>query len=65
MKSLGLFCLRLAPLAALMLLSACDTTTPKKPKPIPPHEDIDEKPWNRPRSWENNSKFGGMMPQSH
>jgi hypothetical protein len=48
-----------------LLLSACDTTTPKKPKPIPPHEDIDEKPWNRPRSWENNSKFGGMMPQSH
>jgi len=21
-------------------------------------------PWNRPKAWESNARFGGMMPQS-
>jgi hypothetical protein len=56
-----LLCLALG----LVALSSCETSTPRKPKPVPPSAGIDEKPWNRPHSWENNARFGGMMPQSH
>lgn len=50
----------------LCLVAVCSCETgPKKPKPVPPSAGIDEKPWNRPHSWENNARFGGMMPQSH
>lgn len=59
-----LFFLGLA-IAALTLMPACETSNkPKKPKPVPPTAGVDVKPWNRPHSWENNSRFGGMMPQS-
>ena len=60
-----LFSLGLAA-AVLTLVPACETTggKPKKPKPVPPTANVDVKPWNRPHSWENNSRFGGMMPQS-
>jgi hypothetical protein len=50
-------------LASLFGITACESG-PQKPKPVPPTVDIDGKPWNRPHSWENNSRFGGMMPQS-
>lgn len=50
--------------AMLALVSACESGKPKKPKPVPPTANVDAKPWNRPHSWENNSRFGGMMPQS-
>lgn len=58
--------LRAGSVALLLILTACESTNePRKPKPVPPTLAIDEKPWNRPRSWENNSRFGGMLPQSH
>jgi len=58
-----LFSLGLA-LTVLALMPACESSKPKKPKPVPPTAGVDEKPWNRPHSWENNARFGGMMPQS-
>jgi hypothetical protein len=57
-------------LLAVLLLAAvpaCESNKPnkpKKPKPVPPSSDLSGQPWNRPRSWENGGRFGGMMPQS-
>jgi hypothetical protein len=53
-------------LALLLLVAvpACESDKPKKPKPVPPSSDLSGQPWNRPRSWENGGRFGGMMPQS-
>lgn len=56
---------RLVCAAALVTAqTACETTGPRKPKPVPPSAGVDGKPWNRPHSWETNARFGGMMPQS-
>lgn len=52
-------------LVMVVLGASCETSSkPKKPKPVPPTAGVDGKPWNRPHSWENNARFGGMMPQS-
>lgn len=57
--------LRIASAAILLMAqTACETTGPRKPKPVPPSAGVDGKPWNRPHSWETNARFGGMMPQS-
>lgn len=48
----------------LSLVPACESDQPKKPKPVPPSSDLSGQAWNRPRSWENGGRFGGMMPQS-
>jgi hypothetical protein len=48
---------------AVSALGSCETG-PRKPKPVAPTAGVDSKPWNRPHSWENNARFGGMMPQN-
>lgn len=64
MKTLAINVTRLALVSlAFAALTACESTEPKKPKPVPPTAGIDEKPWNRPHSWENNARYGNMLPQ--
>jgi hypothetical protein len=46
-------------------LTSCASDEPKRKKVVGPDGSAySNLPWNRPKSWESNARFGGMMPQS-
>jgi hypothetical protein len=46
-------------------LSSCAPDEPKRKKVVgPDSSQYSSLPWNRPRSWEGNAKYGGMVPGS-
>lgn len=50
---------------AVVSLSSCASDEPKRKKVVGPDDSAySSLPWNRPKSWESNARFGGMMPQS-
>jgi hypothetical protein len=50
---------------AAACLSSCASDEPKRKKVVGPDGSAySNLPWNRPKSWESNARFGGMMPQS-
>lgn len=45
--------------------SSCTSDEPKRKKVVGPDgSQYSSLPWNRPRSWEGNAKYGGMVPGS-
>jgi hypothetical protein len=52
-------------LALASSLSSCASEEPKRKKVVGPDDGgLSKLAWNRPRSWEGNSRFGNMMPNS-
>jgi hypothetical protein len=47
-----------------LVLSACESTEPKRRKAVPPPTDLSGQPWNRPTKAEGAGRFGSMVPQS-
>ncbi|OYW75776.1 MAG: hypothetical protein B7Z37_11785 [Verrucomicrobia bacterium 12-59-8] len=46
-------------------LSSCASDEPKRKKVVGPDgSEFSNLPWNRPRSWEGNARYGGMVPGS-
>jgi hypothetical protein len=46
-------------------LTSCASDEPKRKKVVGPDGSAySNLPWNRPKAWESNARFGGMMPQS-
>lgn len=46
-------------------LSSCTSDEPKRKKVVGPDgSQYSNLPWNRPRSWEGNARYGGMVPGS-
>lgn len=60
MKTAALFLL----VALSMVMSACESTEPKRRKAVPPPTDLSGQPWNRPTKAEGAGRFGSMVPQS-
>ncbi len=58
--------LRLLSLAlAAVCLSSCTSDEPQRKKVVGPDGSAySNLPWNRPKSWEGNARYGSMMPQS-
>jgi hypothetical protein len=64
MKTRLLSLLLLATTAACTL-SSCASDEPKRKKVVGPDSSgYSSLPWNRPRSWEGNARYGGMVPGS-
>lgn len=60
---LPLFILLLA--TALCPLASCSSDGPQRKKVVGPDSgDYSNLPWNRPRSWEGNARYGAFMPVS-
>ena len=52
-------------ITAACTLSSCASDEPKRKKVVGPDgSQYSNLPWNRPRSWEGNAKYGGMVPGS-
>lgn len=50
---------------AICSLTSCTPEGPQRKKVVGPDgSGYSNLPWNRPRSWEGNARYGGMMPQS-
>lgn len=46
-------------------LTSCGSDEPQRKKVVgPDSSSYSNLPWSRPRSWEGNARYGGMMPQS-
>ena len=46
-------------------LVSCSSDEPQRKKVVGPDASgYSSLPWSRPRSWEGNARYGGMMPQS-
>lgn len=64
MKVRALNFLLLAAISACSLIS-CGSDEPQRKKVVGPDgSQYSNLPWNRPRSWEGNARYGAMMPQS-
>ncbi|MCB1278066.1 hypothetical protein [Prosthecobacter sp.] len=45
--------------------TSCTSDEPQRKKVVGPDgSQYSNLPWNRPRSWEGNSRYGGMVPTS-
>lgn len=50
---------------AAVSLSSCASDEPQRKKVVgPDSSEYSNLPWNRPKSWEGNARYGSMMPQS-
>lgn len=45
-------------------LASCASDEPRRKKVVGPDNHDSNLPWNRPRSWEGNARYGGMVPVS-
>lgn len=60
-----LFSFCLLAITAVCCLSSCASDEPKRKKVVGPDgSQYSNLPWNRPRSWEGNARYGGMVPTS-
>ncbi|WP_395737200.1 hypothetical protein [Prosthecobacter sp.] len=60
-----LLSLFLLSITAACCLSSCTSDEPKRKKVVgPDSSQYSNLPWNRPRSWEGNARYGGMVPGS-
>lgn len=60
-----LLALLVAALGVSCLASCGSSDQPKRKKVVGPDDSAYSKlSWNRPRSWEGNARYGGMMPTS-
>jgi len=60
-----LLSLLLLTITAACSLSSCASDEPKRKKVVGPDSSQNSTlPWNRPRSWEGNARYGGMVPGS-
>lgn len=60
-----LLSLLLLTITAASSLSSCASDEPKRKKVVgPDSSQTSTLPWNRPRSWEGNARYGGMVPGS-
>ncbi|MBB5035076.1 hypothetical protein [Prosthecobacter vanneervenii] len=58
------FCLLLSAITIACSLTSCTSDEPKRKKVVGPDSGNSNLPWNRPRSWEGNARYGGMVPVS-
>lgn len=60
-----LFSLFLLAATTACSLSSCASDEPKRKTVVGPDgSQYSNLPWNRPRSWEGNARYGGMVPGS-
>ncbi|WP_395743700.1 hypothetical protein [Prosthecobacter sp.] len=65
MKTRRLISLLLLTVTTACSLSSCASDEPKRKKVVGPDgSQYSHLPWNRPRSWEGNARYGGMVPGS-
>lgn len=51
--------------AALCPLASCSSEGPQRKKVVgPDSSDYSNLPWNRPRPWEGNARYGAFVPGS-
>jgi hypothetical protein len=54
----------LLPVLMGVMMTACESSEPKRRKAVPPPTDLSGLPWNRPTKAEGAGRFGSMVPQS-
>lgn len=58
------FCYLFLAVTVASSFTSCASDEPKRKKVVGPDSHDSNLPWNRPRSWEGNARYGGMVPVS-